>query len=317
MGAKILNFASKDVEPRRFLQDLLNQGNEIILGKNHEMKLALCCILARGHLLIEDMPGVGKTTLIKLLAKLLNLPFNRVQFTNDLLPADITGTSVFDQKSSSFNFHKGPVFSNFLLADELNRATPKTQSSLLQAMEEGHVSLDGKTYALPKPFFVVATQNPVEQVGTFALPESQLDRFLMRIELGYPDRDSERELLLGDPRSEMLERFEPRDFFDLLSTQEQVNQVHVSKPIADYILDILAKSRSSKGQGLSPRAGLGIVKAAKAWAFMHGHEMIIPEDVQAVAPSVINHRLWWLVDQIQDRTPLSVARDLVLSVPVR
>jgi MoxR-like ATPase len=315
MGAPLLNVQNNAVQDS--LHALLREASHIFLGKDHEVKLALCCLLARGHLLIEDVPGVGKTTLIKLLAKLLDLPFNRVQFTNDLLPADITGTTVFDQKNSAFTFHKGPLFSNFLLADELNRATPKTQSALLQAMEEGQVSLDGKTYPLPRPFFVVATQNPIEQVGTFALPESQLDRFLMRIEIGYPDRKSELNLLLGESRSELLENFQPREFFNLFELQEKIQQVHVAQPIADYVLDILLKSRTHKGKGLSPRAGLGIIRAAKSWAFMHNREIVIPEDVQATAPSVINHRLWWLVDQIQDRAPLSVARDLVLSVPIR
>ncbi|HEX4923216.1 MAG TPA: AAA family ATPase, partial [Bdellovibrionales bacterium] len=237
---------------------------------------------------------------------------------NDLLPADITGTSVFDQKAGTFSFHKGPVFSNFLLADELNRATPKTQSALLQAMEEGQVTSDGRTYELPKPFFVVATQNPLEQTGTFALPESQLDRFLMRMEIGYPDRDSERALLLGQERTSLIEKFNSGWSADtLLAMQDAAGRVHASKAIADYVLDILAKSREHGKQGLSPRAGLGIMKAARAWAFMEGRSMVIPEDVQATAPAVINHRLWWLRESLQERSPMATARDLVLSVPVR
>ncbi|MEQ1876490.1 MAG: MoxR family ATPase [Bdellovibrionia bacterium] len=296
----------------------LDEAGRIFLGKNRELRLALTCLLAGGHLLIEDIPGVGKTTLIKLLAKILNLPLSRVQFTNDLLPADILGTSVFDAKAGSFDFHRGPIFTTFLLADELNRATPKTQSALLQAMEERHVTIDGRTYPLPRPFFVVATQNPVEQVGTFALPESQLDRFLMRIEIGYPDRDSERDLLLGEERSHLLDTVKS-DWTpaNLIEMQEAVARVHISKPIADYLLDILAKSREKKGSGLSPRAGLGMARAAKCWAYLQGRDRVIPEDVQATAPYVINHRLWWLFDRLNERSPILAARDLVLSVPVR
>lgn len=300
------------------ISDVIKRAGEIFLGKETELRLALTGMIAGGHILIEDVPGVGKTTLIKLLAKLANVPFNRIQFTNDLLPADITGTSIFDQRVGSFTFHEGPVFSNFLLADELNRATPKTQSALLQAMEEGQVTSDGRTYELPKPFFVVATQNPLEQTGTFALPESQLDRFLMRMEIGYPDRDSERMLLLGQERSSLIEKFSSGWSGEtMLAMQEAAAGVHVAKPIADYVLDILAKSRGQGKQGLSPRAGLGIVKAARAWAFMEGRAMVIPEDVQATAPAVINHRLWWLRDNLQERSPMAIARDLVLSVPVR
>lgn len=300
------------------IEKALTEGSHVFLGKDRELRLALTCLLAGGNLLIEDVPGVGKTTLIKLLAKLLNLPLQRVQFTNDLLPADILGTSVFDSKQGTFEFHRGPVFSTFLLADELNRATPKTQSALLQAMEEKHVTVDGRTYQLPKPFFVVATQNPTEQVGTFALPESQLDRFLMRIEIGYPDRNSERDLLLGEERSHLIENLQstwtPES---LVEMQNTITQIHVSKVIADYVLDILAKSRESKGTGLSPRAGLGVVRAARCWAYLQGRDRVIPEDVQATAPSVINHRLWWLQDGISERSPYQAARDLVLSVPVR
>lgn len=270
---------------------ITGQLDRVILGKPQAVRLALCCLLARGHLLIEDIPGVGKTTLANALARTLGLNLHRIQFTSDLLPADIIGNSIFDRERQLFVFHPGPVFANLVLADEVNRATPKTQSALLEAMEEHHVSVDGRTHALPSPFFVIATQNPSHQIGTFPLPESQLDRFLMRIELGYPDRDAEREMLRGPNRRLMLEELQPAlTMPELVEIQHAVEQITVSEPILDYLLDLLARSRE-RGRGLSPRAALALRRAGQAWALMDGRKMVIPEDVQAVAPSIMGHRL--------------------------
>jgi MoxR-like ATPase len=267
------------------------QLDGVILGKPHAVRLALCCLLAKGHLLIEDIPGVGKTTLANALARTLGLDLRRVQFTSDLLPADIIGNSIFNRDRHEFTFHPGPVFTNLVLADEVNRATPKTQSALLEAMEENHVSVDGRTHPLPLPFFVIATQNPSHQIGTFPLPESQLDRFLMRIELGYPERDAEREMLRGPNRRRLVEELQPLlTLIQLVDLQNEVEQVHVAEPLLDYLLDILARSRE-RGRGLSPRAALAMRRASQAWALMHGRKMVIPEDVQAVAPSIMGHRL--------------------------
>jgi MoxR-like ATPase len=270
---------------------ITDQLDRVILGKPQAVRLALCCLLARGHLLIEDIPGVGKTTLANALARTLGLNLHRIQFTSDLLPADIIGNSIFDRERQLFVFHPGPVFANLVLADEVNRATPKTQSALLEAMEEQHVSVDGRTHALPAPFFVIATQNPSHQIGTFPLPESQLDRFLMRIELGYPERDAEREMLRGPSRRLMLEELQPvLSTPELVEIQHAVEQVVVSEPILDYLLDLLARSRE-RGRGLSPRAALALKRAGQAWALMDARRMVIPEDIQAVAPSIMGHRL--------------------------
>ena len=267
------------------------QLDGVILGKPQAVRLALCCLLAKGHLLIEDIPGVGKTTLAKALARTLGLDLHRVQFTSDLLPADIIGNSIFDRDRQVFTFHPGPVFTNLVLADEVNRATPKTQSALLEAMEENHVSVDGRTHQLPLPFFVIATQNPSHQIGTFPLPESQLDRFLMRIELGYPDRDAERQMLRGPSRRVLVEELQPVvSMAELLELQARVERIHVAEPLLDYLLDLLARSRE-RGRGLSPRAALAMRRASQAWALMEGRTMVIPEDVQAVAPSIMGHRL--------------------------
>ncbi|NIM71954.1 MAG: AAA domain-containing protein [Gammaproteobacteria bacterium] len=250
--------------------------------------------MARGHLLIEDIPGVGKTTLAHVLARILGLSFQRVQFTSDLLPADILGISVYDRRAGSFEFHPGPIFTNLVLADEVNRATPKTQSALLEAMEERQVSQDRVTRDLPDPFFVIATQNPDHNVGTFPLPESQLDRFLMRITLGYPDAKSERALLTGCDRRELVEALEPAlEVAELLDIQKQVQKVHVSDALLDYLQDLIAATRSEPdlGPGLSPRAGLALLRCSQAWAFMEDRRHVLPEDVQAVLPSVVNHRL--------------------------
>lgn len=276
------------------LQAIIDAANTIILGKEDKLRLALTCILAKGHLLIEDLPGVGKTTLAHTFAQLLGLQFTRVQFTSDMLPADVLGISVFEQANNQFNFHPGPIFTNVLLADEINRATPKTQSALLEAMEEHQVTLDGKTRDLPKPFFVIATQNPSEQIGTFPLPESQLDRFLMSISLGYPDAKAERELLNAADRRDVLHDLKScLSETQLYEMQEQVQHITTSDALLDYVQALLTYSRDSGlfNYGLSPRAGLALLHVSKAWAMLNNRDYVIPEDVQAVLPSVVRHRL--------------------------
>lgn len=265
-----------------------------LLGKEHEIRLALACLLARGHLLIEDIPGVGKTTLAEAMARVLGLQMRRIQFTSDLLPADILGVSVFDRREQDFTFHPGPIFAQVILADEINRATPKTQSALLEAMEEGQVTMDGQTRVLPQPFFVIATQNPMHQIGTFPLPESQLDRFLMRIHLGYPDPETERELLrIEDPRAEMRASRALMHPDELQHFQESVLRVHVSDALLDYLQVLLQASRRTDvfQTGLSPRAGRALLRGAQAWAFLEGRNMALPDDVQAVLPAITEHRL--------------------------
>ena len=266
----------------------------ILLGKELQLRLALACMLARGHLLIEDMPGVGKTTLALALARVLGLQFQRVQFTSDLLPADILGVSIYEAANGRFRFHPGPIFAQLVLADEVNRASPKTQSALLEAMEERQVTAEGETRPLPQPFFVIATQNPVEQIGTFPLPESQLDRFLMRLSLGYPPANAERQLLSERDRRDLLQSTPPvLNSQQLLVLQEQVVAIKTTPALLEYILALVQYSRQHQGlrMGLSPRAGLAIRRAAQAWAFLEGRSGVIPEDVQAVFPAVANHRL--------------------------
>ncbi|RRQ21961.1 AAA family ATPase [Thiohalobacter thiocyanaticus] len=268
--------------------------NGIILGKAPSLRLALACLLARGHLLVEDLPGVGKTTLAHALAAVLGLDYQRIQFTSDLLPADILGISIFDRESGSFRFHPGPVFAQLVLADEINRATPKTQSALLEAMEEGQVTLEGATRALPEPFFVIATQNPTYQIGTFPLPESQLDRFLMRLHLGYPDAAAERELLAGVSRRELIRAQAPLlSLAQLGELQAAVDRIHASPALLDYIQALLAATRDSGHyrSGLSPRAGLALLQAARAWALIDGRDHVLPDDIQAVLAAVVGHRL--------------------------
>jgi len=276
------------------LKEIINSANTIILGKEHKLRLALTCILAKGHLLIEDLPGVGKTTLAHTFAQLLGLQFSRIQFTSDMLPADVLGISIYEQNDNQFTFHPGPIFNNVLLADEINRATPKTQSALLEAMEEQQVTLDGKTRELPKPFFVIATQNPSEQIGTFPLPESQLDRFLMSISLGYPDAKAERQLLIANDRREALNNLPAcLNETELSDMQDQVQHVTTSDALLDYVQALISYSRESGlyEYGLSPRAGLALLHVSKAWAMLNERDYVIPEDVQAVLPSVIRHRL--------------------------
>ncbi len=279
---------------RALTERALARMNAIILGKDRAVRLAFCGLLARGHLLIEDVPGVGKTTLAHVLATVLGLPFTRIQFTSDLLPADIIGVSVFDSEAHRFTFHPGPIFSSVVLADEINRATPKTQSALLEAMEERQVSAEGETRPLPTPFFVIATQNPRHQIGTFPLPESQLDRFLMRITLGFPDQGAERRLLKGRDRRALVKNTAPvMNDERLTQLQRRIEHVTLSDAILDYVQALLDATRSVSylAYGLSPRAGLALTHAARAWAFLDGRDLVLPEDVQAVAPAVLGHRL--------------------------
>ena len=270
------------------------QIGQIIVGKTLQIRQSLTCLLAGGHLLIEDAPGVGKTTMAHAIALSMGLPFRRIQFTSDLLPSDVIGVSVYERTSGQFVFHPGPIFTEVLLADEINRASPKTQSALLEAMEENQVSVDGLSRPLPQPFFVIATQNPLHQVGTFPLPESQLDRFLMCISLGYPDRTAERSLLAGDARRDMLKALDATARpADLLAAQAEVKKIYVSAALLDYIQALIAHTRASGkyAEGLSPRGGLALLAAARAWAWLDGREHVIPEDVQNIMPCVAGHRL--------------------------
>jgi MoxR-like ATPase len=279
---------------RSQIDAVLAQLNRVILGKDAQIRLCLACLLARGHLLIEDIPGVGKTTLAHALAKTLGLSFQRVQFTSDLLPADVLGVSIFDRETGKFRFQRGPIFAQLVLADEINRASPKAQSALLEAMEEHQVTLDGQSMALPEPFFVIATQNPQDQVGTFPLPESQLDRFLMRVHLGYPAPAAERELLSGLDRRDLVHTLEaiatPDNLHEL---QQAVQAVHVAPALLDYVQALVAHTRRAPGvnAGLSPRAAIGLLRAARAWALIAGRHAVIPEHVQAVFASVVEHRV--------------------------
>lgn len=276
------------------IERVIGQVGTVLLGKDHQIRQALACLLAGGHLLIEDLPGMGKTILSHALARSLGLSYNRIQFTSDVLPADIIGISVFDRDSSAFRFHPGPVFAQVVLADEINRTTPKTQSALLEAMEEGQVTAEGETRPLPDPFFVIATQNPASQAGTYPLPESQLDRFLMRIELGYPDPAAERELMKGRDRREMLEHLEPCLDLDVLrDLQARARAVQASDALLDYIQRLVQHSRNAAefAWGLSPRGALALLRAAQAWALIEAREHVVPEDVQAVLAPVVEHRL--------------------------
>lgn len=301
---------------QRDIDNIIAAASRIILGKDRVLRQALTCIFSRGHLLIEDLPGVGKTTLSQVMARTLGLDYQRIQFTSDLLPADILGVSVYNRDTATFTFHPGPIFTNILLADEINRATPRSQSALLEAMEEHQVTIENETRPLPDPFFVIATQNPAHQIGTFPLPESQLDRFMMRIELGYPDLKAERELLTGTRRRELLQQTEAVISVErLLEIQRQVDSVHVSSALLDYLQDLLDFSRNSNNfrNGLSPRAGLAIIQCARAWAMMNGRTQVLPEDIQAILPAVAGHRLQAVEDFNADT---DISGYLIKKVPV-
>ena len=299
------------------LKSLLDQLNTVIVGKTAQVQDGVACLLAGGHLLIEDAPGVGKTTLAHALSRTFGLQFSRVQFTSDLMPSDLSGVSVYERGKEAFVFHPGPIFAQVLLADEINRASPKTQSALLEAMEEKQVTIEGETRPLPQPFFVIATQNPHDQLGTHALPESQLDRFLMRISLGYPDRAAERELLVGRDRREMVERLSGLlTQHELLELQQQVLTVHTAGPLLDYVQDLIAATRSGRWfvQGLSPRAGLGVLRAAKAQALLSGRDYVAPDDVQAILPQTTAHRLTPVGDA--GRGPIEQVRAMLEAIPL-
>jgi MoxR-like ATPase len=282
------------MDAQRTLKSILDQLNTVIVGKPAQIQDCVACLLAGGHLLIDDVPGVGKTTLAHALARTFGLQFSRVQFTSDLMPSDLSGVSIYERGKEAFVFHPGPIFAQVLLADEINRASPKTQSALLEAMEEKQVTVEGETRPLPEPFFVIATQNPLDQVGTYALPESQMDRFLMRISLGYPDRLAERELLRGSDRRQLVEQLPSLlPAGELKQLQDKVLAVHAADPLLDYVQDLIAATRSGQWflQGLSPRAGIAVVRAAKALALLCGRDYVAPDDVQAILPQTIAHRL--------------------------
>jgi MoxR-like ATPase len=300
------------------LQRALQALESVILGKSAQIRLCIACLLARGHLLIEDVPGVGKTTLAHALAHVLGLAWQRVQFTSDLLPADIIGVSVFDRATQQFHFRQGPIFTQLLLADEVNRASPRTQSALLEAMEERQVSVDLTTHRLPEPFFVVATQNPHEQLGTYPLPESQLDRFLMRVSLGYPDIAHERELLRNGERRDLLPQITPALSPEAVARlQIAVRTAHLSEALLDYAqgLIVQTRGRSDLKLGLSPRAGQGLIRAAQAWTYLAGRRSVLPEDVQAVLPSVVAHRLERRESSGTGEAH-AIAQELIRAVPV-
>jgi MoxR-like ATPase len=305
------------MEAQQKLKALLDQLNTVLVGKPVQVRDCVACLLAGGHLLIEDVPGVGKTTLAHALSRAFGLHFSRVQFTADLMPSDLSGVSIYERGKEAFVFHPGPVFAQVLLADEINRASPKTQSALLEAMEEKQVTVEGETRALPSPFFVIATQNPHDQLGTFALPESQLDRFLMRISLGYPDRAAERELLNGADRRGMVEAMRNTlTPVDLQLLQQKVMQVHAADPLLNYVQDLVAATRSGRWflQGLSPRAGIAVVRAAKAQAMLSGRDYVAPDDVQAILPQTVAHRLIPAGDA--GRGPIEQVRAMMEAVPL-
>lgn len=291
---------------------------QVLLGKDTQIRLALACLIARGHLLIEDLPGMGKTLLAHALAQILGLEFNRIQFTSDLLPSDVVGVSLFDKNTSSFRFLPGPVFTQVLLSDEINRATPKSQSALLEVMEEQTVTVDGETRNLPQPFFVIATQNPATQTGTYPLPESQMDRFLMRIELGYPDQKAERKLLVEGDRRKQLEKIKPVISAEkLLIIQDEVEQIKVAETLLDYVQRLVDYTRKENefAFGLSPRGALSLIRAAKAWALLHRRDHVVPEDIQLVLPSVVEHRLRGSAD-FTGHGGMSLAQKLLTGVDV-
>jgi len=301
---------------RQALREAQDQVNALVLGKVPEVRLAFVALLSGGHLLIEDLPGLGKTTLAHALASSLGLSFQRVQFTSDLLPADVLGVSVYEAGSRQFQFHPGPVFTHVLLADEINRAPPRTQSALLEAMAEQQVTLDGQTHPLPDPFFVIATQNPVDLSGTFPLPDSQLDRFLLRLAMGYPSAQAERELLRGSDRRDLIARAVPKlDDTQVRTLRDAVNQVHASDALIDYVQALLTRSRQHAGVrvGLSPRAGLALLRAARAHALLLGRAHVVPEDVQTLFAAVAGHRL---VAEAESSSGPALARAILQTVAV-
>jgi MoxR-like ATPase len=286
-----------DIAPGKIqdkIEEAVSEIGNVILGKEKQIRLSLCCLFAGGHLLMEDKPGMGKTTLSQALANAFGLDYSRIQFTSDLLPADILGVTIYDQSNGEFSFHQGPIFSNLVLADEINRTTPKTQSALLEAMEEGQVSIDNKTMVLPRPFFVIATQNPVSFAGTYPLPESQLDRFLMRLQIGYPDPAAERELLNNrDQREKIAGMKQSLNAEDVTQISNQITEVHTTDTLLDYVQRIVAYTRQDNlfSFGLSPRGAMALTRSARTWALMHDRMHVIPEDVQMVLPAVVDHRL--------------------------
>jgi len=305
-------------EVKLLMDKALLTASQVVLGKEETLKLAFACILAKGHLLIEDLPGLGKTTMAHTLAQVFGLAFQRIQFTSDMLPADILGASIFNRQENSFEFHPGPIFSQVVLADEVNRATPKCQSALLEAMEERQVTTEGNTYPLPEPFFVVATQNPTHQIGTFPLPEAQMDRFLMRLTMGYPPKEAERALLAGKDRRDMVASL-PQALAapQLLAIQAAVGEVHVSEALLDYVQAVIEFTRQTAHftTGLSPRGGLALMRSAQAWALMHGRNHVLPEDVQSVMVATTVHRLQSGSGEQGAQNTDSLASQL-LSVPI-
>src|SRR5210317_1228146 len=289
-----LQQAKTEDDRRQLLKEALKTVNRIVMGKEHQVKLAFSCLLAGGHLLIEDLPGVGKTTLAHALATVIGVRYQRIQFTSDMLPADILGVSIYRRDQEKFEFHPGPIFAELVLADEINRATPKSQSALLEAMAEGQVTIEGKTHVLPRPFFVIATQNPLDLVGTFPLPDSQLDRFLLSISLGFPEPFQERALLIAEDRKELLRNTEPVICpEDVVMLSRQSHKVHISEALLDYVQALLAETRNNRWfeTGLSPRAGIAMLSCSKAFAYLEGRDYAIPEDVKAIFPSLAHHRM--------------------------
>lgn len=300
-------------------KQILSSIEEVVLGKPNHIRLALACLLAQGHLLIEDVPGVGKTTLAHALAVVLNLRFNRVQFTSDLMPADVLGGSVYDRQQQSFVFHPGPIFAELLLVDEINRASPKTQSALLEAMAESQISIDGKTYSLPTPFFVIATQNPITQVGTFALPESQVDRFLMTLSLGYPDELSEKKMLMRASHKTSHGEIKPVvDVSQVIKIQYLISKIIVSEAVTDYAYRVITNSRTNDifVDGLSPRAGMSWMHAAQAWALIDGRTWVTPDDLQAVFIQIASHRLKPRSKTANARSNTEIIREWLQKIPV-
>lgn len=317
MNSSVVKQASQPEGRHTGLLEAQQTVNRVLLGKQEQVRLAFCGLLSRGHLLVEDVPGVGKTTLANAMARTIGSDYQRIQFTSDLLPADILGVSIYRRDQESFEFHPGPIFAQIVLADEINRATPKTQSALLEGMAEGQVTIENTTHTLPRPFFVIATQNPIDLVGTFPLPESQLDRFLLSISLGYPDREAERELLMSEDRAGMLEQITPKlTPEDVMALQQDCEKVHVSDDLLDYIQSLLAESRDTRWfeTGLSPRAGLALLRLSRAHAFLDDRDYATPEDVQAVFPGLARHRL--IASSGFDATPDEQIAELMRQVPI-